>query len=64
MLPFNPFAHVGLDPSVTKEELTAIFGQYGELADVRLVTYRNGHSKGQQDYIYYFFFYFLLFSFS
>ncbi len=35
----------GLDLSVTKEELTELFSQFGKLADVRLVTYRNGHSK-------------------
>jgi RNA recognition motif-containing protein len=34
-----------LDLSVTKEELTELFSQFGKLADVRLVTYRNGHSK-------------------
>jgi len=36
----------GLDYSVTKEELTEIFSEFGSLADLRLVTYRNGHSKG------------------
>jgi len=36
----------GLDLSVTKEELVSLFSEFGELADVRLVTYRNGHSKG------------------
>jgi len=36
----------GLDASVTKEDLTELFSTYGELSDIRLVTYRNGHSKG------------------
>lgn len=36
----------GLPLSVTKEDLEKLFGQYGTLKDVRLVTYRNGHSKG------------------
>ncbi|XP_023326445.1 squamous cell carcinoma antigen recognized by T-cells 3 isoform X2 [Eurytemora carolleeae] len=36
----------GLDQSITKEELSKLFAEYGELQDVRLVTYRNGHSKG------------------
>ena len=36
----------GLPPSVTKEALEDMFSKYGKLADVRLVTYRNGHSKG------------------
>lgn len=36
----------GLDTSVTKEELQEMFGQYGALKDVRLVTYRSGLSKG------------------
>jgi len=36
----------GLDFSVTKSDLAELFSTYGELEDVRLVTYRNGHSKG------------------
>jgi len=36
----------GLDPSVTQEDVRELFAKYGELAGVRLVTYRNGHSKG------------------
>ena len=40
------FLALGLDYSVTKEELTEIFSEFGSLADLRLVTYRNGHSKG------------------
>ena len=51
----------GLEPSVTQEEVRALFAQYGQLTGVRLVTYRcafnswnlhiitptrNGHSKG------------------
>jgi len=36
----------GLDFAVTKEDLHRVFGAFGKLADVRLVTYRNGHSKG------------------
>lgn len=32
--------------TTTKEELENIFKAYGQLKDVRLVTYRNGHSKG------------------
>ena len=35
-----------LPQSTTKQDLEKLFGQYGELKDVRLVTYRNGHSKG------------------
>ncbi|XP_008547895.1 squamous cell carcinoma antigen recognized by T-cells 3 [Microplitis demolitor] len=36
----------GLPLTTTKEELENIFKAYGQLKDVRLVTYRNGHSKG------------------
>lgn len=36
----------GLPVTTTKEDLENIFKQYGTLKDVRLVTYRNGHSKG------------------
>jgi RNA recognition motif-containing protein len=31
---------------VTKEELEGVFKSYGSLKDTRIVTYRNGHSKG------------------
>ncbi|XP_076344868.1 spliceosome associated factor 3, U4/U6 recycling protein-like isoform X2 [Tachypleus tridentatus] len=36
----------GLPLSTTEQKLEDIFKEYGELKDVRLVTYRNGHSKG------------------
>ncbi|XP_049766694.1 squamous cell carcinoma antigen recognized by T-cells 3 [Schistocerca cancellata] len=36
----------GLAFSTTKEDLEEIYKQYGALKEVRLVTYRNGHSKG------------------
>ncbi|XP_015592738.1 squamous cell carcinoma antigen recognized by T-cells 3 [Cephus cinctus] len=36
----------GLPVSITKEDLIDIFKVHGTLKDVRLVTYRNGHSKG------------------
>ena len=36
----------GLDPSVSQDEVRELFSQYGQLTGVRLVTYRNGHSKG------------------
>ncbi|XP_046385900.1 squamous cell carcinoma antigen recognized by T-cells 3 [Ischnura elegans] len=36
----------GLPLSSTKEDLKNLFSPYGTLKDVRLVTYRNGHSKG------------------
>ncbi|EFN81702.1 squamous cell carcinoma antigen recognized by T-cells 3 [Harpegnathos saltator] len=36
----------GLPITTTKEELEEIFKIYGALKEVRLVTYRNGHSKG------------------
>ncbi|KAF7993705.1 hypothetical protein HCN44_010300 [Aphidius gifuensis] len=36
----------GLPVTTTKEDLENIFKKYGTLTDVRLVTYRNGHSKG------------------
>ncbi|GFT14213.1 squamous cell carcinoma antigen recognized by T-cells 3 [Nephila pilipes] len=36
----------GLPFSTTKEDLELMFKEYGSLKDVRLVTYRNGHSKG------------------
>ncbi|XP_012282732.1 squamous cell carcinoma antigen recognized by T-cells 3 [Orussus abietinus] len=36
----------GLPVSTTKEDLEELFGSHGTLKDVRIVTYRNGHSKG------------------
>lgn len=36
----------GLPFSTTQAELEEIFRQFGDLKEVRLVTYRNGHSKG------------------
>ena len=36
----------GLPYSATKESLQELFGQFGEVKDVRIVTLRNGHSKG------------------
>ncbi|XP_001602582.2 squamous cell carcinoma antigen recognized by T-cells 3 [Nasonia vitripennis] len=36
----------GLSPTTTKEDLENIFRVHGSLKDVRIVTYRNGHSKG------------------
>lgn len=36
----------GLDLEVTKPELVEIYEKFGKLAAVRIVTYRNGHSKG------------------
>ncbi|KAK3927289.1 Squamous cell carcinoma antigen recognized by T-cells 3 [Frankliniella fusca] len=36
----------GLPLSSTKEELEELFGKYGKVKDIRLVTYRNGHFKG------------------
>lgn len=35
-----------MNPITTKEKLEEIFKVYGDLKDVRIVTYRNGHSKG------------------
>lgn len=37
---------IGIPLTTTKEELEEIFKVHGELKDVRIVTYRNGHSKG------------------
>lgn len=36
----------GIPQDMTVEELKEMFNSYGPLKDVRLVTYRNGHSKG------------------
>ena len=35
-----------LPKSATKSDIEKLFGAHGELKDVRLVTFRNGHSKG------------------
>lgn len=37
---------VGLPLTITKEQLEEMFRIHGDLKEVRLVTYRNGHSKG------------------
>lgn len=36
----------GLPFTSTENDLKELFSKYGTLKDVRLVTYRNGHSKG------------------
>ncbi|XP_011499357.1 PREDICTED: squamous cell carcinoma antigen recognized by T-cells 3 [Ceratosolen solmsi marchali] len=36
----------GLPLTTTKEELHQLFKIHGKLKDIRIVTYRNGHSKG------------------
>lgn len=36
----------GFGTNITKESLATIFGEHGPIKEVRLVTYRNGHSKG------------------
>ncbi|TRY70053.1 hypothetical protein TCAL_04845 [Tigriopus californicus] len=36
----------GFGTNITKEKLGDIFGEHGPIKEVRLVTYRNGHSKG------------------
>ena len=36
----------GLSPEVDEQTLRNIFEKYGQLRDIRIVTYRNGHSKG------------------
>lgn len=36
----------GLPPKATKDDLVKLFSPYGSLKDVRLVTLRNGQSKG------------------
>ena len=36
----------GLPQTITKEALGKLFSPYGNLKDVRLVTFRNGHAKG------------------
>lgn len=41
---FNVF--LGLPFSADKAALEKIFSPYGILKDIRIVTYRNGHSKG------------------
>jgi RNA recognition motif-containing protein len=35
-----------LAPEVTESDLRKVFEKYGGLKDIRIVTYRNGHSKG------------------
>ena len=35
-----------LPPTSTKADIEKIFAAFGSLKDVRLITYRNGHSKG------------------
>jgi len=35
-----------IDTQVSKSELVELFSKYGKLKEVRLPTYRNGHSKG------------------
>lgn len=35
-----------LDPEVTRKDLAELFGQFGKLKEIRVPTYRNGHSKG------------------
>lgn len=37
---------LGLPFSCTKTDIENIFKPYGALKDVRVVTFRNGHSKG------------------
>ena len=36
----------GLPKTKAKEDLEELFGEFGKLQDVRVVTFRNGHSKG------------------
>lgn len=36
----------GLPLTMTKEQIEELFGAHGALKEVRVVTYRNGHSKG------------------
>lgn len=36
----------GLPLTMTKEQIEELFGAHGIVKEVRLVTYRNGHSKG------------------
>lgn len=35
-----------LSRDTTREHLEQVFSEYGTLKEVRLITYRNGHSKG------------------
>ena len=35
-----------LSPTTTKEDLHKVFDKIGCLKDIRIVTFRNGHSKG------------------
>lgn len=36
----------GLPYSMTEADVRSVFEPYGDLKDVRIVTFRNGHSKG------------------
>ena len=36
----------GLPKSMDKDQVTALFSPFGEIKELRLVTFRNGHSKG------------------
>jgi len=36
----------GLPKTMTKKDVEKVFSPFGVLKDVRLVTFRNGHSKG------------------
>lgn len=40
------FYILGLPVTLDKEGIEKLFNPYGTLKDVRIVTYRNGHSKG------------------
>jgi len=35
-----------IDPEVTRKDLAEVFGKFGKLKEIRMVTYRNGHNKG------------------
>ena len=37
----------GLHPEVDEAMLRSVFEKYGQLKDIRIVSYRNGHSKGR-----------------
>jgi len=40
------YIFIGLPFTCTKTDIENIFKPYGALKDVRVVTFRNGHSKG------------------